>query len=300
MILITGALGFIGSHVTIDCLQRGEEVIGLDDLSNATEENIARIKKESDTDWRNFTFFRGSITNRDMVNAIMINYDIEHVIHLAAIGSVTRSFVQPQLVTDVNCGGFANVLNAMVNYSPKTHLTYASSSSVYGHSGRRREEIMESRPLSPYALSKAHNETMAEMYNVKAVGLRFFNVYGPGQRADSDYSAVIPKFMNGKEIEIFGDGSVIRDFTYVSDVVGAIRKAREVRTGLFNVGTGIGTSIKQLAEMIANGKPIKISPEKQRQREAPYSVAEPSVAEMVLNFKADVTLDSGLERMRNG
>lgn len=255
-ILVTGCVGFIGSNLVPHLLNLGHEIVGFDNLFNPSIRPTDRMKQASGDNWKNFKFYKVDIRSGPEMQTILLNEKVDAVIHLAAVGSVPRSFLNPLQTVSVNELGFVTLLQVMaVLKIPR--LVFASSSSVYGDSLKRvKIEGEEGNPLSPYAISKRANELFASVWcpqvGINYVGLRFFNVYGPGQLVHSDYAAVIPKFINNEPV-IYGDGLAVRDFTYVDTVVEAIEKALEYsanKSTICNVGTGQGTRITDLATMI--------------------------------------------------
>jgi UDP-glucose 4-epimerase len=246
-IVITGGAGFIGSNLAEE-LAKKHEVIIIDDLSTGRAENVEDLDLE---------LVRGSITDPDMLKE---NFrGVDYVFHQAALPSVQRSIDDPVLANEVNICGTLNVLVAARDADVKK-VIYASSSSVYGDTPELpKREDMKPDPKSPYAVAKLAGEyycrVFNEIYGLKTVALRYFNVYGPRQDPSSDYAAVIPKFANlilaGKEPIIYGDGEQTRDFTFVRDVVQANVLAMESdATGVFNVATGTRISINDLAGMV--------------------------------------------------
>ena len=246
-IVITGGAGFIGSNLAEE-LAKKHEVVIIDDLSTGRSENVEDLDLE---------LVRGSITDPDMLKE---NFrGVDYVFHQAALPSVQRSIENPVLANEVNICGTLNVLVAARDADVKK-VIYASSSSVYGDTPELpKREDMKPDPKSPYAVAKLAGEyycrVFNEIYGLKSVALRYFNVYGPRQDPSSDYAAVIPKFTNrvmaGKEPIIYGDGEQTRDFTFVRDVVQANVLAMESdATGVFNVATGTRISINDLAGMV--------------------------------------------------
>ncbi len=244
---ITGGLGFIGSNLAIRLLERGVEVTILDDLSTGLEENLEGL---------DYKFVYGSILEQKLVTEFF--KDLDFVFHLAARGSVPRSFEHQKLTYDVNTSGSVTIMEGARNRDIPVVLI--SSSSVFGNvnSGARSEADFKN-PISPYAVSKLAMEMAAQVnrisYSQKALVVRLFNVFGPRQRSDHDYAAVIPKWIsaarNGKPLTIFGTGSQSRDFTFVSDVV-EILTACLHRPELFNISElnlGFGRPI-QLNEIV--------------------------------------------------
>lgn len=243
--LVTGCAGFIGSHLTDRLIEEGFEVIGIDNLTSGLRSNINPKCKFMKMDIRDPLV-------HDLVS------EVRYVFHQAAMGSVPRSFEQPDEYKSVNIDGFYNVLRACEHHRVKK-LVYASSSSVYGDNKKlpkREDEI--GKQLSPYSFTKRVNELMCEPATIPTVGLRYFNVFGPRQRSDSAYSAVIPRWIdamtNRRDIVIHGDGSAFRDFTYVSNVVEANILAALTYTPqkaeVYNVGTQLYTLLNQLVALI--------------------------------------------------
>jgi len=246
-IIITGGAGFIGSNLAEE-LTKKHEVVIIDDLSTGRAENVEDL---------DLGLVRGSITDPDLLRE---NFrGVDYVFHQAALPSVQRSIEDPVLANEVNICGTLNVLVAARDADVKK-VIYASSSSVYGDTPELpKREDMKPDPKSPYAVAKLAGEyycrVFNEIYGLKTVALRYFNVYGPRQDPSSDYAAVIPKFANrvmaGKPPIIYGDGEQTRDFTFVRDVVQANVLAMESdATGVFNVATGTRISINDLAGMV--------------------------------------------------
>ena len=250
--VVTGGAGFIGSHLVDRLIELGYEVVALDDLSTGRTQNIAHLK-----DNPRFTFVQGSILDRDLL--AKTSRDATYVFHQAAIPSVPRSMKDPVATHEANATGTLYVLMAARDAKVKK-VVVASSSSVYGDTPELpKREDMTPRPLSPYAVSKLAAESYCSVfttgYGLPTVSLRYFNVYGPRQDPDSEYAAVIPKFiqaaLQGEPLTIYGDGQQTRDFTYVADVVEAnIVAAMRETTGVFNVAHGEAVTINTLAELV--------------------------------------------------
>lgn len=301
-VLVTGCMGFIGSNVVIHLLNEGFEVLGFDNLSNPSILPVERIKNFTGQNWKNFKFYEVDIRNLSQMKTICVNEKPTHIVHLAALGSVPRSFIQTDEVVDVNIGGFAKIcmLSCLLNIQK---LVFASSSSVYGETQEElRVEGKEGKCLSPYALTKKLNEELASVYfqniNTKYIGLRFFNVYGHGQLESSPYSAVVPKFLCGKEIVIYGDGETSRDFTHVEDVAEAIKLAltSEINNDVFNVGTGQKTTLNELANLCKGTREVKHITE--RPYDVKNSLACTKKSETLLKFKASIDIKSGVSKTK--
>lgn len=241
-ILVTGGAGFIGSNLARYLLQHepSASITVIDDLSTGREENIEGLDVE---------FIRSSILDYDVLKGVATGVD--SIVHLGAIPSVPRSIAAPRASHEANSTGTLNVLEA-ARESGVEHVIVASSSSVYGSNPNLpKSEFDWTRPMSPYAVSKAATEGYAIAYQfsygIKTLAFRFFNVFGPGQAADHAYAAVIPKFldaaMNGKPVEVHGDGLQSRDFTYVDTVCAVITRAIMNRThSLDPVNLAYGTN----------------------------------------------------------
>jgi UDP-glucose 4-epimerase len=218
-VLITGGAGFVGTNLAIQLLEIGYEVKIFDDLSTGLVQNIPK----------DVQFTEASILDTDKLQSAA--KDIEVIVHLGARGSVPRSLKDPVVTHHVNSTGTLNVLEAA--RANGSHYIFSSSSSVYGSNAKLpKNEDMVLRPLTPYAASKMSGEALslayAKSYGLRVSTFRFFNVFGPWQRPDHEYAAVIPRWVykciKGEEIEVYGDGKQTRDFTYIGTVVQTINK----------------------------------------------------------------------------
>ena len=248
-IAVTGGAGFIGSNLVERLLSKGHEVTVVDDLSTGLKSNL---------DLNKITFHELSLTNRDGLAKALNGVDA--IVHLGARGSVPRSLKNPIATHDVNATGTLNVLEAA--RSNGAQVIFSSSSSVYGRNGQLpKDESMWLSPLTPYAASKLAAEGYVQAYGaayeVPVTLLRFFNVFGPKQRPDHEYAAVLPKWiwkaMNNEAIDVYGDGSQTRDFTYVRTVLDVIEDAinRGVRTeGAVNLAYGNRISLLTTIELL--------------------------------------------------
>ncbi|MFT7381841.1 MAG: UDP-glucose 4-epimerase, partial [Roseivirga sp.] len=250
--LVTGGLGFIGSHLVRSLLGAAHRVVVVDDLSNHAPESLEEFSTSE-----NFQLIKHDISSP----LPAIEMPIDKVFHLAALVSVPDSFQNPLRTHQVNETGLINVLGFCRKQNVK-RLVYASSCAVYGSSDNiPLKESETAKPESPYGLTKLNNEYYArfhhQAYGTSSVGLRFFNVYGPGQKPDSAYAGVISIFMdramNNKPVTIYGDGSQVRDFVFVGDIVDALISASEsdVELDVFNIGRGIETSVNDLFHTIS-------------------------------------------------
>jgi nucleoside-diphosphate-sugar epimerase len=300
--LVTGIAGFIGSSIAHELVRRGETVRGLDDFSTGKRQNIADI--ENDIDFRPFSLL-------DKPGLASACEGIDYVIHQAALPSVPKSVVEPELTHAVNVNGTLNLLLAGRDAGVK-RVVYAASSSAYGESEilPKREDMLP-RPISPYAVQKLTGEyylqTFSKVYGLETVSLRYFNIFGPRQDANSQYSGVLAKFITqlqlGESPTIFGDGEQSRDFTFVANAVQANLKAcaapaKEVSGRVFNIATGTRFSLNQIFEMLGRiigfSGPAKYAPP--RSGDVKHSLADITLAQKHLGYSADVGFEEGLRR----
>ncbi len=297
--LVTGGAGFIGSHVAATLLSRGDTVRILDNFSTGHRSNLAVINGAEiiEGDVRSYH------TVRDAVDGV------EFVIHQAALPSVPRSIRDPITTNDVNVVGTLNVLNASRD-AKVARMIYASSSSIYGrNSGLPKIEGMVPRPISPYAVSKLAGENycqaFSDLYEFETVMLRYFNVFGPRQDPKSQYSAVIPLFIDrlvrNEPVTINGDGTQTRDFTYVDNVVAATLAActaPNVSGKLFNIAGGEQISILDLVEALGKLLNRRIAPTFRPSRigDIPHSYASIEAARVGIGYEPAVNFRDGLSR----
>ena len=295
--VVTGGLGFIGSHLVRELLKNDQQVICFDDLSNHIDESLNEFQSN-----QHFELIEWDIS-KPLPD---LGFNLYRVFNLAALVSVPDSFTNPLRTHQVNETGLINVLDFSRRHGVKK-LVYASSCAVYGSSDNVPLKESESVvPKSPYGLTKLNNERYAkffcEAYGLSSVGLRFFNVYGPGQKPDSAYAGVISTFMDramrNEEILIFGDGSQVLDFVYVGDIVQSMIQVSEsdIDLNVFNIGRGIETSINDLFKAIAKitgykRKPIHKPP---RLGDVLISKSDPSKIKATIGFSAKWPLEEGL------
>jgi UDP-N-acetylglucosamine 4-epimerase len=309
-IVITGAAGFIGSHLCEYFLREQYKVTGVDNFLTGYKENIQYLLK-----YPEFAFLECDITDYSSIENIFKEGDV--VLHHAALGSVPRSIEDPLKTHLHNATGFLNVALCCVRKKAR-RLIFASSSSVYGDSIKLpKSENETGMPLSPYAVSKISNELYAHVfglnYGLEWIGLRYFNVFGENQRAGSAYAAVIPLFLdallNKKSPVIYGDGKQARDFTHVENVCWAnelaIKAGKEACGNIYNIGCGQKTSVLDLFYMIRNemGKSdaeiLKIEPEFRPERKGDIrnSWADIRKAQNELGYQPRVQLKEGIQRI---
>jgi len=254
---VTGGAGFIGSHLVKKLVERGNEVIVIDNLNTGKKQNIEKISKKID-------FFEVDIRDFSAIEDILKNVD--GIFHQAAMASVQDSFRIPEKFHDVNVNGTENIFKIAKEFGIK--VVYASSSSVYGDTSiLPTTESDEKRPINPYAKTKLEKDKLAEQYaknGLKVIGLRYFNVFGP--RQSKEYAGVIKLFLEriqqGLPPLVNGDGLQIRDFVYVDDAVNAniLSMESDIDFEFFNIGTGTTISILDLANMIIKFSGLKIKP----------------------------------------
>lgn len=300
-VIVTGGAGFIGSHLAEELARRGYQVTILDDLSTGEMENIKELLKKGSVQ-----FIQDSITNFSLLKELF--QGAIYVFHQAALPSVPRSVKDPLAANEVNITGTLNVLLAARDNKVRK-VVYASSSSVYGDTPTLpKKEDMVPHPQSPYAVSKLAGEhycrVFQEVYGLATACLRYFNVYGPRQNPDSQYAAVIPRFIRwaseGSPLIIFGDGEQTRDFTFIADAVEAdILAAESNASGVFNIGRGKSITINELAKLVIKLTGNNVEPVHQEPREGDirHSLADISKAK-TLGYEPRYNLEEGLEETR--
>jgi UDP-N-acetylglucosamine 4-epimerase len=307
--LVTGAAGFIGSHLADNLLRLGQKVVGLDNFATGKRENIAFLEHA------NFRFIEGDI--RSLETCMQACRSVELVLHQAALGSVPRSIDDPLSSHDTNVSGFLNMLLAARD-TGVSRMVYASSSATYGdHPALPKVEAVIGRAASPYGLTKHVNELYAGVfsacYGFDSIGLRYFNVFGPRQDPNGAYAAVIPAFISGlllnKPTYINGDGTASRDFCFIDNVVQANLLAATVEdraalNQVYNVAYGEQTTLLQLFDLVrgiaarrvpaaAAARPVHREP---RRGDLPYSQADISKAQTLLGYLPRYRVPQGLEK----
>jgi UDP-N-acetylglucosamine 4-epimerase len=306
-VLVTGCAGFIGSNICEKLVEGGWNVTGIDNLMTGFKKNIEHLEKKE-----NFKFIWADVRNYADVEKIIRENKIKHITHQAARGSVPKSVEDPILTNEININGTLNILWA-ANKNNVEKIVCAISSSVYGDTPTLpKVETMPYSPLSPYALTKVTKEmyckTFLELYGLKTIGLRYFNVYGRRQDPNGDYAAVIPRWitkaLKGEDLPINGDGKQTRDFTYIDDVVNANILALECeKKEAFGKGFNIGYSdkidIKTLAENIikATKSKSKIVFGDPRKGDIQDSYANIDMAKELLVYNPKTSIAEGLKKV---
>jgi len=300
--LITGGAGFIGSHLVEHLVAAGDDVTVLDDLSSGRRANLAAVRRQ-------IRFIRGSVTDLNTCRRAVERVDC--VLHHAAVTSVQRSVDEPVVTHQVNATGTLNVLLAARDRGVR-RVVYAGSTSAYGNPDTLpNSEEHVTRPLSPYAASKLAGEEYCvafhATYGLETVALRYFNIFGPRQDPNSQYAAVVPRFITialaGERPTIFGDGKQTRDFVYIANVVhanllAARAPAADVAGQVFNIGCGKGVSVNQLWDHIRTLAGVPLAPlhAQGRAGEVRDSVAELAKARRLMGYEPVVDFEDGLRQ----
>ena len=299
-IVITGGAGFIGSALARALVARGDDVSVLDDFSSGKRENLHDLAGT-------LRVVEGDILDAALLDRVFAGADV--VFHQAAIPSVPRSLAAPMPSHNANATGTLNVLEAARRCQVR-RVVYAGSSSAYGEPPCLPVvETMAPAPLSPYAVSKLAGEhycrVYARVFGVEAVILRYFNVFGPRQDPNSQYAAVIPRFITAaledRPPTVYGDGEQSRDFCFIDNVVEANLRAADadgVSGKIFNIACGTGTSLNRVLALLgeALGRPIAAHYEPARAGDVRHSLADVSQAKTVLGYTAPVDFPTGLAR----
>lgn len=311
--LVTGVAGFIGSNLLEKLLLLDQKVIGLDNFSTGSIENLNDIKNNLDQkQWNNFSFQEGDLS--DFSHCQKACKDVNFVLHQGALGSVPRSIKNPIMTNNSNINGFLNIILAAKEARVQS-FTYAASSSTYGdHPALPKEESIIGNPLSPYAVTKYVNELYADVfkrcYGFNSIGLRYFNVFGKRQRPDGPYAAVIPKWIDAmlheEKISINGDGETSRDFCYIENVIqanllAATCQQKEAMNQVYNVAVGDRNSLNDLlyilkSELEANNRSYNLEPIYRdfRSGDVRHSQADISKIKNLLGYNPEYNLLSGI------
>ncbi|OOF32718.1 NAD-dependent epimerase/dehydratase family protein [Salinivibrio costicola] len=312
--LVTGVAGFIGSNLLETLLKLDQTVVGLDNFATGYQHNLYEVKDlVSEAQWERFIFIEGDI--RELKTCQKAVKGIDYVLHQAALGSVPRSIADPIETNAANITGFLNMLHA-AKEEVVSSFTYAASSSTYGdHPALPKVEESIGNPLSPYAVTKYVNELYANVYNYvygfKAIGLRYFNVFGQRQDPNGTYSAVIPRWtsqlINGDDVFINGDGITSRDFCFIDNTVQmnilAATAPEQAKAQVYNVAVGERTTLNTLyssiqSSLIINGiknydKPIYRD---FRAGDVRHSQADISKAKDNLGYEPEFNIKQGIEK----
>ncbi|HDD46091.1 MAG TPA: NAD-dependent epimerase/dehydratase family protein [Candidatus Aenigmarchaeota archaeon] len=303
MILISGVAGFIGSNLAGKLLEKGNVIVGIDNFDpyyskEIKKENIAHLSKS-----KNFIFYEGDIRNERFLRKVFKEHSIEAVIHIAARAGVRASIKDPYLYNDVNINGTLNLLCAAVGSVKK--FIYASSSSVYGNPIYLPiDEKHPTNPISPYGITKLAGEKYClffdKTYGLKSTCLRFFTVYGPGQRPDEAIHKFTRLAFEDKPIKIYGDGNQTRDFTYIDDIVSGTILAlnKNIHGEVFNLGYGKRISVNELVDLIErySGKRIKREYVDKAAGDVSDTWANIEKAKEMLGYEPKISIEEGVKK----
>lgn len=321
-ILITGAAGFVGAFLSKSLLEKGFEVIGIDNLNDYYDVALKEERLAMLLDFENFSFKKMDIANKNIINTLFEEERPNIVINLAAQAGVRYSIENPDVYIHSNIIGFYNILEACRNF-PVDHLLYASSSSVYGsnHKVPFEESDFVDTPVSLYAATKKSNESMAysysHLYDIPMSGLRFFTVYGPLGRPDMAYFTFTDKFFKGEPIYIYNNGDfendMYRDFTYIDDIVEGIVKLMDTPPTktlesaahtIYNIGNSQPEKLMVFITSLENalskslGREIKFEKvyEEIKPGDVPATFASTNRLEDAIGYKPDTSIQRGLQK----
>jgi len=304
-ILVTGAAGFIGSHLAEALLARGDRVVGLDNMDDYYDVAMKRDNISRSCSDRQYEFIPGDIRDERLLVRLFERVKFDAVVHLAARAGVRPSLLEPALYDQVNVVGTTRVLDAAREFGVP-HFVFGSSSSVYGASSTPpfRETDAADRPCSPYAATKRASElschTYHHLYGMTITCLRFFTVYGPRQRPEMAIHRFAQLIADRRPINLYGDGSSRRDYTYVDDIVGGVLAAIDRPNGyrIYNLGTTDTTPLLGLVEKIASrlGREALINHASDQAGDVPLTHADISRAQAELGYNPRIRIDEGLDR----
>ena len=304
-ILLTGGAGFIGSHLAQRLLQEGKCLAIVDDFDDFYSEDLKRANLEAVRAVGEFHFFQADIRSSEQLRKAFAAFQPDAVIHLAARPGVRPSFAQPEAYTSINVGGTTQVLEASRLHGVQ-RFVFGSSSSVYGLSscGPFREDADIRHPLSIYAATKVAGEAMAftyaHAYGLSVVCVRLFTAYGPRQRPDLAIRKFSGMILRGEEVPIFGDGSLLRDYTYVDDIADGIVLALNARGNfdVYNIGNSNPISINEMVRILgrALGKPARCKYLPTPPGEMLLTHADVTKAREALGYSPKVTIQEGIRR----
>lgn len=322
-VIVTGAAGFIGMHTSLLLLARGEEVVGIDNVNDYYDPSLKRARLARLQVHSNFIFHEEDVANGAALDAIFAQERPQRVVHLAAQAGVRYSLTHPHAYIEANIKGFLNVLEACRHHAIE-HLVYASSSSVYG--GNTALPFSEHQnidhPVSLYAATKKSNELMAHTYShlfgLPTTGLRFFTVYGPWGRPDMALFLFAKAILNGDPIDVFNNGQMTRDFTYVDDIVqSVVRLVDKPATAdpafdpanpdpatsnapyrVFNIGNSRPTPLMSYIAALENslGTKAQMNMLPMQPGDVPATAADTAALEEWIGFKPDTTIEVGIGR----
>ncbi|WP_295296217.1 GDP-mannose 4,6-dehydratase [uncultured Brachyspira sp.] len=306
-ILITGVAGFIGSNLLDELLKDGKNtIIGIDNYNDFYDPNIKKNNIKHNLNNSKFIFYNIDLLDVTSLKQIFEKNNIDGIVHLAGFGGVRPSIDNPKLYIDQNIVATLNILECMKNYNVNK-LVYASSSSVYGNSNESifSENLNVSEPISPYAMTKKACEelcyTYHKLYNLNIVALRFFTVYGKRQRPDLAISKFTKLILEDKPIPVFGDGTTMRDYTYIDDIVqGIISSVEYNKTSyeIINLGGGEPINLDRMISTIESvlGKKAIINRMDMQKGDVNKTIADINKARKLLNYNPKTSFESGIQK----
>jgi UDP-glucuronate 4-epimerase len=313
-ILVTGCAGFIGFHVSHRLLQQGHQVVGIDNLNSFYNEGLKSARLGILREHQEFKFIQGDIADRSWVEGIFRGHESGPVIHLAAQAGVRYSLENPHLYVQSNLVGFVNLIEE-ARKAAVPHFVFASSSSVYGNNKKIpfSEQDNVDYPISLYAASKKSNELMAHvyahLYRLPVTGLRFFTVYGPWGRPDMAMFKFCKAILEGTPIEVYNQGKMLRDFTYVDDVVeGVVRLVEQPPAGIssddpspyrvYNIGNNQPVELSKLIQVLEEkiGKKARIEWLPMQPGDVPVTYAAIDALSRATGFHPSTSIEEGVSR----
>ncbi len=305
-ILVTGAAGFIGSHLSKKLIKGGNKVLGIDNFNTYYDVDLKYARLNKLVNHKNFICKNIDLCDKPQLEEIFKNNNFDIVVNLAAQAGVRYSIKNPQSYLDSNLIGFMNILEAVRNYKIP-HLIYASSSSVYGNSDNipYSESQNINKPISLYAATKISNEAMAfsysHLYNFSTTGLRFFTVYGPWGRPDMAYYLFTKNILENKPINVFADGLLKRDFTYIDDIIDGMtlilnKTINKKRSEIFNIGNNKPIVVNDFIKTIEKSlnKKAKINFLPMQNGDVQQTYADISKISKYVNFQPKTDIETGI------
>ena len=307
-ILITGAAGFIGSHISLRLLKKNIKVIGLDNLNDYYSVDLKKYRLKNLKKYKNFTFVKANLAGKKNLDELVGRIKFNSICHLAAQAGVRYSITNPNIYLQYNIDGFLKILE-YCRRNTSTNLVYASSSSVYGANKKVPFSVDDdvSKPVSLYAVTKRTNELMAEsysnLYGLNSIGLRFFTVYGPWGRPDMAIWKFTKAIMSNKPINVFNKGKLSRDFTYIDDIVDGLEEAIKLsgkkmssKHQIFNLGNNSPVALDKMIELLEDiiGKKAKKKLVSMQLGDVKRTFANIEKSKKYLRFSPKVNLKEGL------
>ena len=305
-ILITGGAGFIGSTLADKLLKEGNKVFVIDNFNDYYSQELKEANVSVNKDNHNYKLYRGDICDRELVDEIFAKNAIDKVVHIAARAGVRPSLEDPLEYIRSNLEGTINILEKMKKYNVKK-IVFASSSSVYGNCKAEKfsEDLKVTEPISPYAATKSAGEqflyTYSKLYGIDAVCLRFFTVYGPKQRPDLAIRKFIELIEKGEPIPVYGDGTTMRDYTYIEDIISGICAAIEYNKTpyeIINLGGGSPVTLNEMISTIEDvlGKKAIINRLPMQPGDVDKTVSDITKAKQLLNYNPQTSFREGIKK----